>query len=276
MMVEFDVPAVPVTRLPFTLTETSILAVIPARYHSTRFPGKALVDIAGRPLIEHVYRRASAATSIDALVVATDDERIARTVEGFGGVACMTSPEHVSGTDRLAEIAAAVPCGLFVNVQGDEPLLDPSLIDAAVEPLRTNPGIVMATAARPLTSDAEMSNPNMVKVVRDHDGFALYFSRASIPHGRDALSTGIARVHIGLYVYRRDTLLRLASLMPGPLEQAEALEQLRALEHGIRINVVDTAYESCEVNTPEDVERVKELLAGGRHGTHAVNKLRAS
>ena len=207
MMVEFAVPAVPVTRLPFTLTETSILAVIPARYHSTRFPGKALVDIAGRPLIERVYRRASAAKSIDALLVATDDERIARAVDAFGGVACMTSSSHVSGTDRLAEIAAAVPCGLFVNVQGDEPLLDPAVIDAAVEPLRTNPAIAMATAARCLTSDAEMSNPNMVKVVRDHDGFALYFSRAAIPHGRAAQSASVARVHIGLYVYRRDTLL---------------------------------------------------------------------
>jgi 3-deoxy-manno-octulosonate cytidylyltransferase (CMP-KDO synthetase) len=270
MMVEFSVPAVPVTRLPFTLTETSILAVIPARYHSTRFPGKALVNIAGRPLIEHVYRRASAAKSIDALLVATDDERIARTVEAFGGVACMTSAEHVSGTDRLAEIATAVPCGLFVNVQGDEPLLDPSLIDAAVEPLRANPAIAMGTAARRLASDAEMNNPNMVKVVRDRDGFALYFSRAPIPHGRDTSPATVARVHIGLYVYRRDTLLHLASLPAGPLEQAEALEQLRALEHGIRINVVDTTYESCEVNTPEDLDRVQVVMAGGVPAARAV------
>ena len=131
-MLEFTVPAVPVTRLPFALTESSVLGIIPARYQSTRLPGKALVDIAGRPMIEHVYRRAAAARSLDAVVVATDDDRIARAVDAFGGVACMTSPSHASGTDRLAEVAAAVPCGLIVNVQGDEPLLDPAVIDAAV------------------------------------------------------------------------------------------------------------------------------------------------
>ncbi|MGH9173627.1 MAG: 3-deoxy-manno-octulosonate cytidylyltransferase, partial [Vicinamibacterales bacterium] len=144
-----------------------------------------LLDIAGRPMIEHVYRRACAAQSIDAVLVATDDERIARAVEAFGGVACMTSPSHVSGTDRLAEVVADIPCGLVVGVQGDEPLLDPAVIDAAVGPLRADGTIPMGTAARALGEAGELTNPNVVKVVRDAHGFALYFSRAPIPHGRD-------------------------------------------------------------------------------------------
>lgn len=254
-VVEFDVPAV--TRLPFALTETSVLAVIPARYHSTRLPGKALVDIGGRPMIEHVYRRASAARSVDAVIVATDDDRIARVVKGFGGVALMTSPAHASGTDRLAEIAASVPCDVIVNVQGDEPLLDPLVIDAAVAPLHADPAIEMATAARPVRDQSELGNPHMVKVVCDRAGFAMYFSRAPIPHGRDESAWPHARIHLGLYVYRRDALLRLARLEPGLLERLEALEQLRALEHGIRIRVVDTLYQSAEVNTPEDLERIR-------------------
>jgi len=266
MMVEFSVPAVPVTRFPFALTETSVLAVIPARYESTRLPGKALLDIAGRPLVEHVYRRASAAKSIDALVVATDDERIARVVEGFGGTACMTSPLHASGTDRLAEVAAGIPCRLIVNVQGDEPLLDPAVIDAAVAPLLADPSIEMGTAARRLNDASELTNPNMVKVVCDREGRALYFSRAPIPHGRDHSALSTARVHIGVYVYRRDTLQRLAGLPAGPLERTEALEQLRALEHGIRIMVVDSNFESLEVNTPEDLDRVRQrMLTATRH-----------
>lgn len=263
-VVELSVPAVPVRRLPFTLTETSVLAVIPARYHSTRLPGKLLLDIAGRPMIEHVYRRASAARSVDAVLVATDDERIARVVEGFGGVACMTSPSHASGTDRLAEIAANVPCGLVVGVQGDEPLLDPAVIDEAVAPLRADAAIVMGTASRPIKGLDELANPSVVKVVCDAEGMALYFSRAPIPYGRDGSATE-ARVHIGLYVYRRDTLLRLAALEPGPLERTEVLEQLRALEHGIRIKVVHTNYESLGVDTAEDLDRARQRMLAGVH-----------
>ncbi|MBA3269325.1 MAG: 3-deoxy-manno-octulosonate cytidylyltransferase [Acidobacteria bacterium] len=265
-VVEFSVPAVPVTQLPFALTETSVLAIIPARYQSARLPGKALVDIAGRPMIEHVYRRAAAAKSLDFVLVATDDERIARAVDAFGGVACMTASTHGSGTDRLAEVAAAVPCRLIVNVQGDEPMLDPAVIDAAVEPLRRDPSIEIGTAARPLRDHAELANPNVVKVVRDGQGFGLYFSRAPIPYGRDDVAAPIARVHIGLYVYRRDTLLRLSRLPPGPLERTETLEQLRALENGVRINVVDTTYHSVEVNTQEDLERVRHLMLTGARG----------
>ncbi len=270
IMVEFDVPVVPVTRLPFAMTDTSVLGIIPARFQSTRLPGKALLDIAGRPMIEHVYRRASAATSLDALLVATDDDRIARAVERFGGIACLTSSSHASGTDRLAEVVQAVPCGLVVNVQGDEPLLDPALIDAAVTPLRADPAIEMGTAARPVRDSAELNDPNMVKVVRGNDGFALYFTRAPIPFGRDDSSVPAARVHVGLYVYRRATLLRLARLAPGPLERVEALEQLRAVENGIRIHVVDAHCESFEVNTREDLDRVRQMMTNVRDGQFAT------
>ena len=253
----------PVRRLPFALTETSVLAVIPARYHSTRLPGKVLLDIAGRPMIEHVHRRVAAAQSVDAVVVATDDERIARVVEDFGGVAWMTRTDHVSGTDRIAEVVSELPCGIVVGLQGDEPLVDPSIIDATVAPLRADRGIAISTAARALTDPGELANPHAVKVVCDVDGFALYFSRAPIPHGRDRSAIGEAKVHIGMYVYRRDALLRLAALPPGVLERAEVLEQLRALENRMRIKVVTTTYKSFGVDT---LERVRQRMLAGIHG----------
>jgi 3-deoxy-manno-octulosonate cytidylyltransferase (CMP-KDO synthetase) len=180
-------------------------------------------------------------------------------------VACMTSPAHSSGTDRLAEVVADLPCRLVVGVQGDEPLLDPEVIDAAVAPLRADADIPMGTAARRVFNTDELVNPNVVKVVCDGDGFALYFSRAPIPYGRDGSAAPEARVHIGLYVYRRDVLLRLAGLERGRLERAEMLEQLRALEHGIRIKVVDSSYESFGVDTPEDLDRIRQRLLAGVH-----------
>jgi 3-deoxy-manno-octulosonate cytidylyltransferase (CMP-KDO synthetase) len=259
------VPAVPVTRLPFALTESSVLAIIPARYQSTRLPGKALLEIDGRPMIEHVYRRAMAARSIDGVVVATDDLRILSAVERFGGAALLTSPSHPSATDRLAELAISLRCSLIVNIQGDEPMLDPGVIDATVAAMLQDASIEMATAARPVRP-GELSNPHVVKVVTDQHGFALYFSRAPIPFGRDGSAADLARAHIGLYVYRREVLLHLAQLAPSPLERAEALEQLRALEHGIRIKVVDTTYESLGVDTPEDLERVRNLVKEYREG----------
>ena len=216
-------------------------------------------------MIEHVYRRVLGARSIDAVVVATDDARILSAVEGFGGAALLTSPSHPSATDRLAELAASLPCNLIVNVQGDEPMLDPGVIDATVAAMLADPSIETATAARPLRA-GEMANPHVVKVVTDRRGFALYFSRAPIPFGRDASALDLARAHIGLYVYRRAVLLRLAQLDPTPLERAEALEQLRALEHGIRIKVVDTAYESIGVDTQEDLDRVRHLVKQSREG----------
>jgi 3-deoxy-manno-octulosonate cytidylyltransferase (CMP-KDO synthetase) len=214
-------------------------------------------------MIEHVYRRAAAAAVADEVLVATDDARIADAVAAFGGVARMTSPDHRSGTDRLAEVAASLACDLVVNVQGDEPLLDPAVIAAAVAPF-ADPSLQMSTLRRRLAPPAELHDPNVVKVVVDRDDYALYFSRAPIPHVRDAggeeaRGSG-AWQHIGLYVYRREFLLRLAALPPTPLERAEMLEQLRALEHGYRIKVVETDAEAVGVDTPADLARVRARL----------------
>ena len=242
----------------------SVVAIIPARYHSTRLPGKALADIAGRPMIEHVYRRAAAATAVTSVLVATDDDRILEAVRAFGGAACMTSPHHVSGTDRLAEVAAELACEIVVNVQGDEPLIEPSMIDEAVEPLLADPMVVMSTLRRRIDDPDELRNPNVTKVVVDREGYALYFSRAPIPFVRDGGTPAPAWRHVGLYVYRRDCLLQLAGLPPSTLERSEALEQLRALEHGIRILAVETAHDSIGVDTPDDLERARRLLAEAR------------
>jgi 3-deoxy-manno-octulosonate cytidylyltransferase (CMP-KDO synthetase) len=239
-----------------------VVAIIPARYQSSRLPGKALADIGGRPMIEHVYRRAAAATSVSSVLVATDDERILETVRGFGGVACLTSPNHQSGTDRLAEVAAELGSEIIVNVQGDEPLIEPAMIDEAVEPLLADPMVVMSTLRRRIDDTADLSNPNVTKVVVDREGYALYFSRAPIPHTRAGRPPAPAWRHVGLYVYRRDCLLQLASLEPTALEAAEALEQLRALENGIRILAVETKYDSIGVDTPDDLERVRRLIPG--------------
>jgi len=237
----------------------SFTVLIPARYASTRLPGKPLADIGGRPMVEHVYRRAAAARLVDAVVVATDDERVRRAVEAFGGIACMTRADHQSGTDRLAEAASGLPCEVVVNVQGDEPLLAPEAIDEAVAALLEDPSTQMATLCRPIGEPSEFEDPNVVKVVRDRSGFALYFSRAPIPYPRRAADPALK--HIGLYVYRREFLLRLAALEPTPLEAAESLEQLRALEHGFRIRVVESAHDSVGVDTPADLDRVRRLVA---------------
>ena len=261
-MVYFDVHPNSVERLPFTLTESSVLVVIPARFQSTRLPGKILADIAGKPMIEHVYRRASAASRVHAVIVATDDDRIASAVRSFGGAALMTRPDHVSGTDRVAEVVRQLPCLAVVNLQGDEPLIEPDTIDAAVAPLLDDPSIAMSTVSRPFVSADEFRNPHVVKVVTDDRGFALYFSRAAIPYVRDNpqdLPAG-ARAHVGLYVYRRQTLLQLASAPAARLELAESLEQLRALANGIRIRVVDTKHVAAGVDTPDDLERVRTMM----------------
>jgi 3-deoxy-manno-octulosonate cytidylyltransferase (CMP-KDO synthetase) len=249
-----------VERLPFTLTESSVLAVIPARFHSTRLPGKILADIAGRPMIEHVYRRAGAARLVHGVIVATDDERVAAVVRGFGGAALMTRADHVSGTDRIAEAVSSLPCRAVVNVQGDEPLIEPGTIDAAIKPLLEDSTVEMSTLSRPLVSLEEFRNPNVVKVVANSRGDALYFSRAPIPFSRDPGLPAPARAHVGLYVYRRETLLKLAGLSAAPLETLESLEQLRALAHGIRIRVVETTHAAPGVDTPEDLERVRQMI----------------
>jgi 3-deoxy-manno-octulosonate cytidylyltransferase (CMP-KDO synthetase) len=238
----------------------SAIAVIPARYHSTRLPGKALADIAGRPMIEHVYRRAESATSISRVIVATDDERIADAVRAFGGAVTMTSAAHQSGTDRLAEVATTIDADIIVNVQGDEPLIEPGMIDDAVAPFSADPALMMSTLRKRITDRADLTNPNVTKVVVDRDGYAMYFSRAPIPFVRSGSPAAQAWRHVGLYVYRRDCLLRLAQLPQTELERAEALEQLRALEYGIRIKAVETQFDSVGVDTPEDLERVRRLV----------------
>ena len=203
-------------------------------------------------MIEHVYRRTAAAALVHATLVATDDERIARAVESFGGAAIMTRTDHLSGTDRIAEVVAQLPCRLVINVQGDEPLIEPDAIDAAVGPLLDDATLEMSTLCRPLAGDHELAAPSIVKVITDLKGRALHFSRSPMPG---------SAAHIGLYVYRRDVLLKLAALPAAPLETLESLEQLRALAHGIGIRVIPTRHGSAGVDTPEDLERVRQLLA---------------
>lgn len=239
-----------------------VVAIIPARYQSSRLPGKALAAIGGRPMIEHVYRRASAATAVSSVIVATDDSRILEAVRSFGGAACMTSPHHESGTDRLAEVAAGLSCDIIVNVQGDEPLIAPEMIDEAIDPLLADPRVMMSTLRRRIDDPADLLNPNVTKVVVDCDGYALYFSRAPIPFVRTGSPATPAWRHVGLYVYRRQCLLQLAALEPTPLERAESLEQLRALEHGIRLLTLETTHDSIGVDTPADLDRVRRLWEG--------------
>jgi 3-deoxy-manno-octulosonate cytidylyltransferase (CMP-KDO synthetase) len=236
------------------------VAIIPARFASTRFPGKPLADIDGRPMIEHVYRRAAAASSISETIVATDDLRIATVVIAFGGKVRLTRADHPSATDRLAEVARTLDCDVVVNVQGDEPLIDSRAIDEALAPF-SDPTVSMTTLYRRIEDPADLANPNVVKVVVDRAGYAMYFSRAPIPNVRDPRRgwPPLYR-HVGLYAYRRTALMVLASLDQTPLELAESLEQLRALEHGIRIKAVETKYDSIGVDTPEDLEHVRRLL----------------
>ena len=212
-------------------------------------------------MIEHVYRRTSDARSIARVIVATDDRRIADAVRAFGGEVQMTSETHPSGTDRLAEVAASLTCDVIVNVQGDEPLIAPEMIDEAVAPFALDPALEMSTLRKRIEAEADRHNPNITKVVVDEDGFALYFSRAPIPFTRDGCPPAPAWRHIGLYVYRRDTLLRLAALPPVAIERAEALEQLRALAHGIAIQCVETTRDAIGVDTPSDLEHVRALVA---------------
>ena len=242
------------------------MGVIPARYSSTRFPGKPLADIVGTPMVYHVYSRVKT-SCLDEVVVATDDGRILKACEELGCNVVLTSKEHKSGTDRVAEVARNTDADVFVNIQGDEPLIPSELIDDLVAALVSNPQVDMATARKRIEHEQELDNPNVVKVVVDCCSHAIYFSRTAIPYYRDRGDSGeqICRLqyykHIGIYGYRRSALLRLAELAPTPLELAESLEQLRALEHGMRIKVIDTVYESIGVDTPSDLERVRLLLA---------------
>jgi len=244
-----------------------VVAIIPARYASTRLPGKPLADIAGKPMVWRVYEQAKKARLVQEVWVATDDQRVYDAMIALGGNALMTSPDHPSGTDRLAEAAGKIPADIYVNVQGDEPLIPPRMIDETVTPLLEVPSINMATAARVTSDAAEIIDPSVVKVVTDERGYAMYFSRAPIPFHRDewgglpGITDGSAYKHIGLYVYRRDFLLRYAKLAPTRLEMLEKLEQLRALGHGEKVRVVITRYESFGVDTPEDLEKVRSLFS---------------
>ena len=253
-----------------------IVGMIPARFGSTRLPGKALAEIAGKPMIQHVYERAAAANCLSEVIIATDDPRIEAAVADFGGRCEMTSDTHQSGTDRLAEVAQRNDFDLVVNIQGDEPMIQPEIINAAVEPFLQNHAERFSTLATPIRTLEEHLEPSTVKVVVDQRGYALYFSRAPLPYfrteGADEWAADTPRQHpasgvwplkhIGLYVYTRETLLWYASLPATPLEQTEKLEQLRALENGCPIRVVKVDYSPIGVDTPEDLKRVRAIFEG--------------
>lgn len=236
-----------------------VTAIIPARYASTRLPGKALADIGGKPLIRHVYERVSATRLVSRVAVATDDERIREAVIAFGGEAIMTSPDHRSGTDRVAEAASITGGDIIVNVQGDEPFIEHAVIEGVVQTILGDDGIVCSTAASPIDDEAEYSDPNAVKVVIDTNGRALYFSRSPMPFWRDR-DFGGAYLHTGIYCFRRDFLTHYAGLGQTPLECAEKLEQLRILEHGYRIGVHVSNYRSFGIDTERDLERARRMM----------------
>ncbi len=245
----------------------NVVAIIPARYASNRFPGKPLAKICGKPMIQHVVERASQTAILSRVVVATDDERIARCVASFGGEWVMTKKDHLSGSDRLAE--AAQLCGLanddvVVNVQGDQPLCSPEVIEQVVQPILDDPALPMSTLIYRIRDDAEIPDPNHVKVVFDRNGYALYFSRSPVPFLCDQEQQKVPYYrHLGLYAYRKSFLLAFVSLDEGEWERREKLEQLRALEYGYKIKVVLTEHDSTEVDTPEDAQRVARILCGG-------------
>src|SRR6266566_6116817 len=239
-----------------------VVIVIPARYGSTRLPGKPLVDLAGKPMIQRVFEQAKKAKTAGRVIVATDDERIIKVVEGFGGEARMTRPDHRTGTERIAEVAAHTDGEIFVNVQGDEPLLDPVAVDTAVNALREEPAAAIATVAVLIRTPGDIMDPNVVKTVLDFEDNALYFSRAPLPWVRDSAAKTHARhlKHLGLYVFQRDALLEYPTLPQGELERIEQLEQLRWLENGWKMRVAEVEHDAVSVDVPEDVARVEKLI----------------
>ncbi len=238
-------------------------AFIPARYQSSRFPGKPLAMINGKPMIQHTYERALACPELSAVYVATDDDRILECVKGFGGKALMTRPGHVSGTDRIAEAAQKIGVkdrDLVVNIQGDQPSFQPEVVSAMIAPLVADETIPMSTLKCRIRDENDVINPNHVKVVTDNRGFALYFSRCPIPFCRDANPGQVHYKHLGFYCFRMDFLLKFTALPEGKLESLEKLEQLRALENGYRISVPESMYDSIEVDVPEDVDAIEKIL----------------
>ncbi len=257
------------------------VAVIPARHASTRLPGKPLLDICGKPLIQRVWEIVSRARGLDDVVVATDDARIANAVQAFGGRVLMTSPDCPSGSDRVREVAGVIDADVYINVQGDEPLLEPSAIERLLAVFTEDEGVQVTTLCSRI-SEEQARSPHQVKVVRDHAGNALYFSRLPIPFVRDAGESTVFLGHVGMYAYRADALRRFASLPPSPLEQAEKLEQLRLLQAGVPIRVLEVPLMGAGVDTPEDLERVRAIISGREHagtahaGTAAVGDARLS
>jgi 3-deoxy-manno-octulosonate cytidylyltransferase (CMP-KDO synthetase) len=239
-----------------------VIVVIPARYESSRFPGKPLTRIAGKPMIQHVYDRVRQAQGVSKVLVAADDERILQAVKDFGGEAIPTRRDHRTGTERVAEAALRHPAAIYVNVQGDEPLIDPRTIEGLIDAMQSGDAVDVATASAAITDPAEIIDVNINKVVMDFDGNALYFSHAPIPWVRDTKAPVAAHhwKHIGIYGYRREALLEYPTMPPGELERLEQLEQLRWLENGYRIRVVETEYNPVSVDVPADVARVEELL----------------
>jgi len=243
-----------------------VVAVIPARFGSKRLPGKPLADICGKPMIQHVYERAAGARTIDCCLVATDDKRIASVVRGFGGHAVLTPENLETGTDRVAFVARSLrDADILVNIQGDEPLLDPSMVDEAVRPLLADAHVNAGTLVRVIDDEADLENPGVVKVVLDSNSNCIYFSRSAIPFARDHAKGGWTLghhyyKHIGLYVYRRLFLLKITELSRTPLEMTEQLEQLRILENGERIKAVVTVHDTIPVDTPDDLRRVREKM----------------
>jgi len=244
------------------MSAAKIVVVTPARYGSTRLPGKPLLLLAGKPMIQRVFERAKLSKRAERVIVATDDERIVNAVEAFGGEARMTRPDHRTGTERVAEVAAHVEGDVFVNVQGDEPLLDPEAVDAAISSLLEEPQALISTVATSVKTPGDIMDPNVVKTVLDFESNALYFSRAPIPWVRDTAGKIQVRhwKHLGLYVFQRDALLEYPTLPQGELEKIEQLEQLRWLENGWKIRVAEVAHDAVSVDVPEDVARVEKLL----------------
>ena len=239
-----------------------VIGIIPARYGSSRLPAKALADILGKPMIQHIYERAKEASILDEVIVATDDERIKSAVEKFNGKAVLTSREHTSGTERLTEVVFDLDVKVIVNIQGDEPLLHPSMVNDVAYALLENPKLVMSTLKHKISEEADYNNPNVVKVVTDKDNFALYFSRSPIPdisRKKEGLQLNIYK-HLGIYAYTKDFLLTFKGLKNSKLEDAESLEQLRALEHGYRIKVIETKHDTVSVDTEADLNKVIRIL----------------
>ncbi|HEY1471739.1 MAG TPA: 3-deoxy-manno-octulosonate cytidylyltransferase [Candidatus Acidoferrum sp.] len=244
------------------MSDPQVVIVIPSRYAATRLPGKPLVNLAGKPMVQRVYEQAKLAQTVHRVLVATDDQRIVDAVQSFGGEARMTRSDHRTGTERIAEVAAHEPGDIFVNVQGDEPLIDPVAIDTAVAALLEDPPAQIATVATPIRHAPDIMDPNVVKTVLDFDSNALYFSRAPVPWVRDTQQKVHVKYwkHLGLYVFQRDALLEYPTLPQGELEKIEQLEQLRWLENGWKIRVAEVEHDAVSVDVPEDVSRVEKLL----------------